>query len=215
MTYVTFPGPAGVLQGYLNLPEGEGPFPGVVVCHPHPRMGGDMKNNVVMAICHGLAQVGIASLPFNFRGVGDSQGTHDDGKGEVDDALEALKFLASQEGIEQDNMGLAGYSFGAGVAMKAALQNDLARALSVVARARVDPEDDFGRRPSLPMLFVVGDQDRLMPPDQFDELSARLTTPPEMHVVPGADHFFFGQEHEAGGPVAAFFQRWLKPTTGT
>jgi len=212
LTYVTFPGQAGILQGYLNLPEGEGPFPGVVVCHPHPRMGGDMNNNVVMGICYGLAQVGIASLPFNFRGVGESQGAYDDGRGEVDDALEALKFLAAQEGVERDNVGLAGYSFGAGVAMKAALQDDLPRALSVVARARIDPEDDFGRRPSLPVLFVVGDRDRLMPSDQFDELSARLTTPPEMHVVLGADHFFVGQDREAGELVAAFFQRWLKPT---
>ena len=215
MTQVTFSGPAGVLEGYLHLPEGDGPFPGVVVCHPHPRMGGDMNNNVVMGICYALAQVGIASLPFNFRGVGGSQGTYDDGRGEVDDAREALRFLASQEGIEQDNVGLAGYSFGAGVAMKAALQDDLPRALSVVARARIDPEDDFGRRPSLPVLFVVGDQDRLMPPDQFDELSARLTTTPEMHVVPGADHFFMGQEREAGETVAAFFQRWLRPTAHT
>jgi alpha/beta superfamily hydrolase len=130
----------------------------------------------------------------------------------VADAREALKFLANQEEIERDNVGLAGYSFGAGVAMKAALQDDLPRAMSIVARARIDPEDDFGRRPSLPVLFVVGDQDQLMPPGQFDELSARLTTPPEMHIVRGADHFFQGHEREAGGLVAAFFQRWLKPT---
>jgi len=169
-----------------------------------------MNNNVVMGIGYSLAQVGIASLPFNFRGVGESQGTYDDGNGELDDALEALKFLASQEEIERDNVGLAGYSFGAGVAMKAALQYDLLKALSVVARARIDPEDDFGRRPLLPMQFVVGDQDRLMPPNQFDELSAKLITPPEMHIVPGADHFFVGQERKAGELVAAFFQRCLK-----
>jgi hypothetical protein len=174
-----------------------------------------MNNNVVMGICYSLARVGIASLRFNFRGVGRSQGTYDEGRGELDDALEALKFLASQEGIEQDNVGLAGYSFGAAVAMKVAFQDDLPKALAVVARARVDPENDLGRRPSLPMLFVVGDRDRLMPSDQFEELVARLTTPPEMRVVPGADHFFLGQEREAGELVAAFFQRWLKPTAQT
>ncbi|MFH1559837.1 MAG: alpha/beta family hydrolase [Chloroflexota bacterium] len=215
MAQVTFPGPAGTLEGYLHLPEGDGPFPGVVVCHPHPRMGGDMNNNVVMGICHCLAQVGIASLRFNFRGVSGSQGTYDDGRGEVDDALEALRFLASQEGIEQNNVGLVGYSFGAGVAMEAALRDDLPKALSVVARARIDSEDDLGRRPSLPMLFVVGDRDHLVPSEQFNELAARLTTPSEIHVVPGADHFFLGQEREAGELVAAFFQRWLKPTAQT
>jgi alpha/beta superfamily hydrolase len=176
-------------------------------------MGGDMNNNVVMAICYCLTRVGIATLPFNFRGVGGSQGTYDDGRGEVDDALEAIRFLASNEAIEEGNVGLAGYSFGAGVAMKAALRDDLPKAVSVVARARVDADDNLERRPSLPMLFVVGDQDRLMPADQFQELAARLTTPPEMHLVTGADHFFMGQEIQAGQVVAAFFQRWLGPTT--
>ena len=170
-----------------------------------------MSNSVVMGICHALAQVGIASLRFNFRGVGRSQGDYDAGKGEIDDALGALRFLDSHEEIERGNVGLAGYSFGAGVAMKASLQDDMPRAISVLARARIDPEDDLGRRPSLPMQFVVGDQDRLMPLDQFNELRTSLTTPPEMHVVPGADHFFEGQEHEAGELVANFFQRWLKP----
>ena len=171
-----------------------------------------MSNSVVMGICYGLAQVGIASLRFNFRGVGASQGTHDDGIGEIDDALEALRFLASHEEIQQGNVGLAGYSFGAGVAMKAALQDDMPKALSVVARARVDPEDDPAMRPSLPMQFVVGGQDRLMPLDQFNELTTKLTVPPEMHVIPGADHFFQGREREVGELVAGFFQRCLKPT---
>ena len=170
-----------------------------------------MSNSVVMAICDGLTQVGIASLRFNFRGAGGSQGTHDDGTGELDDALAALRFLASHEEIEAGNMGLAGYSFGAGVAMKAALKDDLPKALSVVARARVDPEDDLTRRPSLPMQFVVGDRDRPMPLDQVNELTDKLTISPEMHVIPGADHFFQGQEREAAELVAGFFQRWLKP----
>jgi alpha/beta superfamily hydrolase len=174
-------------------------------------MGGDMNNSVVMAICHALTQAGIASLRFNFRGTGGSQGAYDDGRGEIDDALGALRFLASHKGIEAGNVGLAGYSFGAGVAMKAALKDDLPKALSVVARARVDSEDDLERRPSLPMQFVVGDRDRLMPLDQVNDLVARLTVPPEMHVIPGADHFFQGQEREVGELVAGFFLRVLKP----
>ena len=208
---VSFSGPAGSLEGYLQLPEGDGPFPGVVVCHPHPRMGGDMYNSVVMGICHALTRVGIASLRFNFRGVGRSQGTYDEGRGETEDALAALGLLASSESIEEGSVGIAGYSFGAGVALKAALRDDRARAVSVVARARVDPEDDVGKRPSLPILFVVGDLDRLMPPEQFRELSGKLATPPEMHVVPGADHFFVGLEMEVGAVVATFFQHWLTP----
>ena len=203
------PGPAGTLEGYLHLPEGDGPFPGVVICHPHPLMGGDMNNNMVMGICYALFISGIASLRFNFRGVGRSQGSHNEGRGEMDDVLAALAFAASQESIATDGVGLAGYSFGAGVAMKTAQKGGVTTALSLIGRARVDHEDDFTRIPSLPIQFVIGDQDRLMPAEQFTDLTSRLTTPPEMHVIPGADHFFVGQEREAAELVTAFFQHRL------
>ena len=206
-----FQGPAGALEGYIHLPEEGRPCPGVAVCHPHPLMGGDMSNNVVTAICYDLARLGMASIRFNFRGVGMSLGAYDEGRGEVEDALAALRFLASHEQVEQGSVGLAGYSFGAGVAMKAALQDDLPRALSVVARARVDPEDDLRARSSLPMQFVVGAQDRLMPPDQANRLKTELAVNPEMHVILGADHFFHGREREVGALVAGFFGPALSP----
>ena len=206
---VEIPGPAGTLEGFLHLPEGDGTFPAVVVCHPHPQMGGDMNNNVVMGVCYSLFIAGIASLRFNFRGVGRSQGDYDEGRGEIGDVLAALAFAGSQESIATDAVGLVGYSFGAGVAMKTAQRGGVTRALSLIGRARVDAEDDFSRIPSLPIQFVIGDRDRLMPEEQFTDLKAKLVTPPEMHVVPGADHFFGGQEREASEPVTAFFQRWL------
>ena len=210
-----FQGPAGTLEGYIHLPEEGRLCPGVAVCHPHSLMGGDMSNNVVTAICYDLARLGMASIRFNFRGVGMSLGAYDEGRGEVEDALAALRFLASHEQVEQDSVGLAGYSFGAGVAMKAALQDDLPKALSVVARARVDPEDDLRARSSLPMQFVVGAQDRLMPPDQANRLKTELAVNPEIHVIPGADHFFHGREREVGALVAGFFRSCLQPNAQT
>ena len=209
MTEVRFPGPTGLLEGDLSFPEGAGPFPGVVVCHPHSQMGGNMDSSVVMGICRVLSSLGMASLRFNFRGVGRSQGAFDEGKGEIHDVLDAIRFMASSEGIYASRVGLAGYSFGAGVAMKAALQDDISRALALVGRARVDPEDDLSLRPSLPIFFAVGDRDRLMPQDQLEEISTRLTTKPEMHVLTGADHFLLGRETEVGELVATFFQRWI------
>lgn len=205
------PGPTGSLEGFLHLPDGDGLFPAVVVCHPHPQMGGDMHNNVVMGVCYALFISGIASLRFNFRGVGRSQGQYDEGRGEIDDVLAALAFAGSQESIATDRVGLAGYSFGAGVAMKTAQRGGVTKALSLIGRARVDAEDDFSRIPSLPIQFIIGDRDRLMPDEQFADLTNRLTVPPEMHVIPGADHFFMGQEREATEFVTAFFHRWLTP----
>ena len=203
---VTFSGPAGELEGRLHLPEGDRPVAGVVLCHPHPLMGGDMNNNVVMGVCRELVGSGIATLRFNFRGVGASAGMHDQGRGEVEDALAALRFLAARPELVGMAIGLAGYSFGAGVAMKAGFADDTPRALSVIGRARVDPDDELARRPSLPVQFVIGERDRQMAPEQAERLASELTRPPEIHLIPGADHFFVGREREIGSLVAAFFR---------
>ena len=84
-TRVTFPCGDLTLEGVTSVPEGEGPFPAVAVCHPHPLQGGMMDNNVVFAVCRSLMRASIASLRFNFRGVGRSEGRHDEGAGEQDD----------------------------------------------------------------------------------------------------------------------------------
>jgi alpha/beta superfamily hydrolase len=81
-TRVSFASGELSLEGILAVPEGAGPFPVVIVCHPHPQYGGEMNNNVVVPICQALAQASIASLRFNFRGVGASQGIFADGIGE-------------------------------------------------------------------------------------------------------------------------------------
>ena len=91
---VTFRSNDLVLEGVVA--SGETPCPGVVVCHPHPLYGGDMDSAVVTTICRELETRGIASLRFNFRGVGGSQGTHDEGRGETDDLRAAISFLAGQ-----------------------------------------------------------------------------------------------------------------------
>ena len=81
------------LQAVLEYPESEHKVPGVVICHPSPRFGGDMASSVVVGISKRLNAAGIATLRFNFRGVGTSEGAHDKGDGEVDDALAALTAL--------------------------------------------------------------------------------------------------------------------------
>ena len=208
---VTIDGPAGRLEGRLHLPEGGQPVTGVVVCHPHPLMGGDMNNNVVMGVCRDLVGSGMAVLRFNFRGVGASAGTHDQGRGEVEDAHEALRYLAELPELVGRAIGLAGYSFGAGVAMKAAFTYETASALSVIGRARVDPDDGIARRPLLPVQFIIGERDRQIAPEHAETLNTELSVPPDMHVIAGADHFFAGREREIGSLVAGFFRASLTP----
>ena len=96
------------LEALLHLPDGEPPFPGVVICHPHPQFGGDMYNNVVGALVRAALGVGVAALRFNFRGVGESEGAYDDGNGEPDDVRAALDFMRSQPEIDPKRVGPRG-----------------------------------------------------------------------------------------------------------
>src|SRR5438876_1190475 len=115
--------PAGELEldAALDTPDNGPPAAIVVICHPHPQYGGDMENNVVVAIADGLVRDGIAALRFNFRGVGISEGTYDGGAGEQDDARAAIQYARSLVGISR--VGLAGYSFGSGVAAAVAVES--------------------------------------------------------------------------------------------
>ncbi len=131
--HVRFSASGVVLEGIFEKPKGEAPFPAVAVCHPHPLYGGDMYNNVVAVICQALAQESIATLRFNFRGVGRSEGSHEEGVGEQADVSAALDFLESREGVDRGRIGLAGYSFGTKAAMPVALREQRVRAVGLVA----------------------------------------------------------------------------------
>ena len=97
---VTFRSGDLTLEGLLASRDSEAPA--AVVCHPHPMYGGSMHNNAVEAILAAMWQLGYATLRFNFRGVGASEGEHDGGPGEVDDAVAAMTFLLAQPGVRKD-----------------------------------------------------------------------------------------------------------------
>ena len=118
--HVDFPCGDITLEGEWHLPQGKGPFPAVVVCHPHSLYGGNMSNNVVVAICQSLLQNSVAAFRFNFRGVGKSDGTFGGGTAEQQDVSAALDFASSTPNIDPVRIGLAGYSFGGSVALPVA-----------------------------------------------------------------------------------------------
>lgn len=200
---ITFPCGDLSLEGVLAVPEGKGAFPGVVVCHPHPLYGGMMENNVVNAVCRALSQASIASLKFNFRGVGRSEGRHDNGVGERDDVAAALAFLSSIEGVHPDGMGLCGYSFGAGVALEVAANDQRVKALALVSPilSRPSPIETYAK----PKLLLWGSQDLALPTGDFDTLTEGLPEPKQYEVVSGADHFWWGHEAKLATEVAEFF----------
>lgn len=107
-----------LLEACLDLPDTPGgPCPGVVLCHPDPRYGGDMNNNVIMAVSWALTAKGIAGLRYNSRGVGRSRGFFGGGGPEQDDARAALSLLVRREEIDSGRIGIMGYSFGGKIAL--------------------------------------------------------------------------------------------------
>jgi alpha/beta superfamily hydrolase len=182
------------LEGLLANPGGGAPA--AVVCHPHPAYGGSMHNNVVEAILAAMWQAGYATLRFNFRGVGASEGEHDGGPGEVDDAVAAMTFLLSQPGVRKEGAAMAGYSFGAMVAVSAGYERaEIARIVAVaIPLAMADARVPEGA--TKPVLLVSGDCDSYSPVAELRALTAKIGGSARLEIVAGADHFFGGREAE-------------------
>ena len=167
---------------------------GAVICHPHPLFGGSMYNNVVEAIEEGFLLSGLSILRFNFRGVGDSEGAYDEGNGEVNDAIAACTFMRNLLGSE-GRLVLAGYSFGAWVAGRAATRIQGLEDLFLVAYpfSRYDPAELRAFKGRL--FFVGGSLDDVSPLDQLLSLYREVQAEKWMKVLPSS-HFFSGVERE-------------------
>jgi len=182
------------LEGLLAVPAKAAVA--AVVCHPHPQSGGSMYNNVVEAILDALWALDYATLRFNFRGVGASQGAFADGVGEVLDAVAAVKFLAGQQFAGEGRMLLAGYSFGAMVGLRAGLDLAEVGTLIAVAPAIGMVDLSFVVGTDKRVILVAGDGDPYCPVAQLRALHKKLTGPSALKVIKGADHFFGGCEAE-------------------
>ena len=206
---IMFPSGDLALEGTLHLPAAEGRFPGVVICHPHPRYGGDMYNVIVATLAQSLCAAGIAAMRFNFRGVDMSEGSFDGGNGEIQDAEEALNYLSLSENVDASRVGIAGYSFGAAVAMAAASRSNLAQAIvSVACPSRVFNEMS-AQEMLLPKLLILGEHDHDFPAQQFKFMARRYSDPKQVEIIDGADHFFGGHVAQVVGLATSFFEQWL------
>ncbi|HKP72595.1 MAG TPA: alpha/beta fold hydrolase [Pyrinomonadaceae bacterium] len=167
-----------------------------LVLHPHPLHGGTMHNKVVFRAARGLNDAGLVVLRINFRGVGQTTGTHDHARGEQDDARLALDYLV--EKYPQMPLVLAGFSFGSRVALETGVKDARVRALVGIGTPVNMYDFSFLQNCRKPTLFVHGEH------DEFGDV-ARLralaeTLPPEAHaaveIIPGAGHFFDAQLDE-------------------
>ena len=199
-TQVSFRSGDLTLEGLLANPGGGAPA--AVVCHPHPMYGGSMHNNVVEAILAATWQAGYATLRFNFRGVGASEGEHEGGPGEVDDALAAMSFILAQPGVRKEGAAMTGYSFGAMVALSAGCERaEIARVVAVaLPLAMADTRVPDGA--SKPVLLVSGDRDSYSPVAGLQALASRIGGSARLEIIAGADHFFGGREAELSHAIA-------------
>mgnify|MGYP000005752069 FL=1 len=203
------------LQAVLEYPESEDKVPGVVICHPSPRFGGDMASSVVVGVSTKLNAAGIATLRFNFRGVGASEGTHDKGDGEVDDALAALAALELEDVVDPSRIGIAGYSFGASMALQAVLESSPALAVFSVACPIGALRALSSREILQPKMLILGDHDHDFPVEEFKFLTKRFSQPKESSVITDADHYFRGHEDDVGSMAAKFFTEILGGTAAS
>jgi uncharacterized protein len=188
----------------------------VVLCHPHPLYGGTMHSAVVVAIAKVLAEKGgerVATLRFNYRGVGASAGSYGDGVGETMDSRAALRELASR--APRAKLTLCGYSFGTWVGLRAAADEGTVERVALVAPAvraftfvRADAarysaqEGDGGGAKGGRIAIYVGDRDEFCDADEARELAKELGA--SLQVFPGADHAFLSSRRKLADAVFPF-----------
>ena len=187
------------LEARLALPAS--PTAGVVICHPHPLYGGDMDNPVVVRAQEVCAGLGLATLRFNFRGVGASGGVHAGGVGEQDDASAALDTLT--KAIGGGVLAIAGYSFGARIAAQVGGRDGRIGGMALIAPPLAMYDFELLEDKHVPTLVVVGTQDQYCPYDDFARFTAARPWVTAT-AVEGADHFFFGKLFPLGEAVAAW-----------
>jgi alpha/beta superfamily hydrolase len=200
--------PEITLDGRLAVPEGA--VAGVVLSHPHPLYGGDMDNPVIVRAAEVCQDAGLATLRFNFRGVGASTGGHDEGRGEQDDLRAALADLGSAL-PSGATLATLGYSFGASITARVAAAGPVAGVALVAPPLAIRGLDHLGDLASFggQLLVVAGTADQYCPPDALAGL-ARTLPKATVRTVDGADHFFFGKLYPLGEIVGA----WARSLTG-
>jgi uncharacterized protein len=203
-------GEAGRLEAILNLGTPRAQY-ACLVCHPHPLYGGTMHNKVVFHAMKALNAFGFPVLRFNFRGVGNSAGEHDHGRGEAADVRVALDYLSQRYSLP---ILFTGFSFGAAVGLRAATPHPQVEALialgaPVNAEGREYTYEMLSQSPK-PKLLLSGARDQFAAQEDLQRLFAILAEPKRLVLIPEADHFFTGHLEEMRQELYG----WVRETVG-
>ena len=212
MPEVIFPGPEGRLEGRFH-PGTRPRAPVALILHSHPQAGGTMNNKIVQLLYQTFVKRGFATLRFNFRGVGKSQGIFDNGIGELSDAASALDWVQSIH-PEAETTWVAGVSFGAWIGMQLLMRRpEIEGFISICPPANLYDFSFLAPCPSSG-LIIHGDKDAVVPHKDVTTLVDKLKTQKgiviEQKVVQGANHFFDGKVEALLTSVSAYLDKRLK-----
>jgi alpha/beta superfamily hydrolase len=202
-------GPAGWIEAQLSAPREVAKPAGIaVICHPHPLMGGAMSNKVVYTLASAASKAGLYSLRFNFRGVGRSEGLHDEGRGETDDTLFLVDWMRQR--VPDARLVLMGFSFGACVSVKAAQQAKPYLQVSIAPPFSKYFNEPVPPRPDCPWLVVHGTGDDVVSYDDTVQVLNTFTPAPQLVTLKDAGHFFHARLGEVQDAVLPFLQQnWV------
>lgn len=182
-------GPAGQIEVMTTYPKVESQKI-AVICHPHPLYQGSMQNKVITTLTKAFDSLGLATLRFNFRGVGQSEGHFGNEVGELEDLRAVLRW--SKEGWPNATYWLAGFSFGSYIAAKMAEEWPTRQLISIAPPV---PRMDFAHLTKIhcPWLVVQGDADEVVSPEAVFAFAAHPPSPLTLIKMPGVSHFFHGK----------------------
>ncbi|MDR1075261.1 MAG: alpha/beta hydrolase [Xanthomonadaceae bacterium] len=202
------PGPLGPLEVALDLPEADTASRPViaVVCHPLSIEGGSMHNKVVTMTARALRELGVTTVRFNFRGVGESGGQFNHGVGEIDDLRAVVEWVRPQ--YPGHALWLAGFSFGAYVSLRAAGE---LRADGLISIALPVGRWEFDEivLPRCPWLLIQGDADEIVDPQVVYDWVDSLNQKPELIRMQDASHFFHRKLIDLRGAIQHGVKAWL------
>jgi alpha/beta superfamily hydrolase len=215
------PGPAGMLEALMEEPplergvnadglvergQADGLHAAVVIGHPHPQFGGTMHTKAVFQAAKAFSRIGCAVLRFNFRGVGTSAGSFDDGAGETDDFRAALDFMhARHPGVP---LWAAGMSFGAWIALSAGARDPRVSTLVGICPPLSHYDFEAVRTSTKPKFFIQGERDERYPLKEMQAFYASAADPKDLVVIDAADHLFDGKLVELAEALEDLLGDW-------
>ena len=206
---LSIPGPAGRIEAAYDLPEpGTAEQPVLaIVCHPLPTEGGSMHNKVVTMVARALRESGVATLRFNFRGVGQSEGAFDDGRGELDDLRAVAAWVRAHHPGKA--LWLAGFSFGSWVALRGAAGLGATALISIAPPVQRGWDFADIELPACPWLVVQGEADEVVDAAAVFAWLASLPRQPQLVKMPDTSHFFHRKLIDLRGAVKNGIRGWL------